>query len=150
MFLAILLLTPGAISAQANGQGQSSTSDKSGSQSQSDNPTTKEKGDKSNKSNEPPSVKLKIEVTGDTGKPVANASIYVRFNEPGGLFHHDKLAEMNFKTNEDGTVKVPEVPQGKILIQVVAKGWHTYGKWYDIEQDGQTIQIKLEQPPHWY
>ena len=83
-------------------------------------------------------------------KPVGNASVYVKYNEPGGLFHREKLAEMNFKTNEDGSVKVPEVPRGKILIQVIAKGWHTYGKWYDIETDGETIQIKLEEPYHWY
>jgi hypothetical protein len=62
----------------------------------------------------------------------------------------DKLAELSFKTNEDGTVKVPAVPQGKILIQVIAKGWHTFGKWYDIDKAQDTIAIKLEAPPHWY
>ncbi len=77
--------------------------------------------------------------------------MYVRFNTPGGLFHRDKLAELDFKTNEDGTVKVPEIPRGKILIQVIAKGWHTYGKWYDVETDQETIQIKLEPPnTRWY
>ena len=83
-------------------------------------------------------------------KPVANASVYVRFNEPGGFLHKDKLAELAFKTNDDGTVKVPNVPLGKVLIQVVAKGLHTYGKWYDIGQNPDTIAIKLEPPPHWY
>jgi hypothetical protein len=47
-------------------------------------------------------------------------------------------------------VKVPEIPQGRILIQVIAKGWHTYGKWYDVDTDEQTIQVKLDPPPHWY
>jgi hypothetical protein len=83
-------------------------------------------------------------------KPVGNASVYVRFNQPGGFLHKDKLAEMSFKTNEDGSVKVPAVPQGKILIQVIAKGLHTYGKWYDIEKDQDTIAIKLEPAPRWY
>jgi hypothetical protein len=92
---------------------------------------------------------MRIVVTGDD-KPVSNASVYVRYNEPGGLLHHEKLAEMNFKTNLDGSVKVPEVPRGKILIQVIAKGWHTFGKWFDIDTDGQTVEIKLEPPPHWY
>jgi hypothetical protein len=27
---------------------------------------------------------------------------------------------------------------------------HTYGKWYDITKDSDTIQIKLDPPPHWY
>jgi hypothetical protein len=95
-------------------------------------------------------VKLRIEVVNPHGTPVTNASVYVRFNEAGGTFHHDKLAEMNFKTNQDGSVKVPPVPQGKIQIQVIATGWHTFGQWFDINQDAQTVTVKLEEPPHWY
>ena len=95
-------------------------------------------------------AKLKLHVLTDDGKPVGNASVYVRFYTGGGLMHHDKLAELDLKTNQDGTVKVPEIPQGKILIQVIATGWHTFGKWYDVEKDEETIEIKLEPPPHWY
>jgi len=101
------------------------------------------------KSSDPTTTKLRIIVTAND-KPIGNASVYVKYNEPGGLFHREKLAEMNFKTNEDGSVKVPPVPRGKILIQVIAKGWHTYGKWYNVETDGQTIEIKLEEAHHWY
>jgi hypothetical protein len=54
------------------------------------------------------------------------------------------------KTNEDGSVKVPDIPRGKILIQVVAKGWKTYGKWHEIDTEAMTVEIKLEQPAHWY
>ena len=95
-------------------------------------------------------TRLKIVVTGNTGKPIGNATVYVRFPESGGLFHHEKLSELDFKTNEDGSVKVPEIPQGKILVQVLAKGWHTFGKWYEIHTSEQTIEIKLELPPRWY
>lgn len=104
---------------------------------------------KETKSSEQGTTKLRIVVTGNE-KPVSNASVYVKYNEPGGLFHREKLAEMSFKTNLDGSVKVPEVPRGRILIQVIAKGWHTYGKWYEIETENETIQIKLEPPPRWY
>jgi len=89
-------------------------------------------------------------VTNSQDKPVANASVYIRFGDPGKFFHKDRLAEMNFKTNGDGSVKVPDVPIGKVLIQIVAKGLHTYGKWYDITKNSDTIQIKLDPPPHWY
>jgi hypothetical protein len=109
-----------------------------------------DKKDKDKKSSDPATIKLRIQVSGADGKPVGNASVYIRYNEPGGLFHKDKLAELNFKTNQDGSVKVTDVPQGKILIQVVAKGWHTYGKWYEFNTDSETVQIKLDPPPHWY
>jgi len=95
-------------------------------------------------------TRLKILVTNSDGKPVGNASVYVRFNEAGGFLHKDKLAELSFKTNDDGTVKVPNIPVGKVLIQVIAKGLHTYGKWYDITKDPDTIEIKLDHPTHWY
>lgn len=119
-----------------NSQSQSSDSDKS--------------SDAKKNSDDPPTVRLRLEITDPHDKPVGNASVYVRFSQAGGAFHKDKLAELNFKTNEDGSVKVPEIPQGKIMIQVIAKGLHTYGKWYDINKSEDTIQIKLENPPHWY
>lgn len=99
-----------------------------------------------------PTTKLKLLVLDDEGKPVGNASVYVRFYEEGGNFihHHDQLAELDLKTNNDGSVKVPPVPRGKVLIQVIAKGWHIFGKWYDVEKPQQSITIKLQQPPHWY
>jgi len=145
-FFAAPLIFPGTLRAQAAAQDSSSTAGQSAArQSQPAQADKKEK-----KSSEPATVKLRIEVTSPDGKPVGNASVYVRFNESGGLFHRNKLAEMSFKTNQDGSVKVTDVPQGKILIQVIAKGWHTFGKWYDIETDSETVQIKLEAPPHWY
>jgi hypothetical protein len=123
-----------------------SDSGQSSSQDGADKSSSSDKKDKS----EPPKTRLKIEITDPNDKPVGNASVYIRFNQPGGTFHKDKLAELNLKTNEDGSVKVPGIPQGKILIQVIAKGWRTYGKWYDINKDEDTVEIKLENPPHWY
>jgi hypothetical protein len=114
----------------------------------SDHPSPKD--DKDQNSSGITTTKMKIVVTGSTDKPVANASVYVRYYIGGGFLHHDKLSEMDLKTNQDGSAKVPEIPQGKIMIQVVAPGWHTYGKWYDVDKSEEVISIKLEQPPHWY
>src|ERR1700720_1138031 len=105
---------------------------------------------KDSKPSDPTTTKLRIHVTATDGKPVGSASVYVRFPVAGGIFHKDKLSELNLKTNEDGSAKVPDIPRGKILIQVVAKGWKTYGKWYDIDSEAITVEIKLEPPAHWY
>jgi hypothetical protein len=105
---------------------------------------------KDSKPSDPTTTKLRIHVVSADDKPVSNASVYVRFPVAGGLFHKDKLAELNLKTNEDGSVKVPDIPRGKILIQVVAKGWKTYGKWHEVDSEAMTVEIKLEQPAHWY
>jgi hypothetical protein len=108
------------------------------------------KNDKQQTSSNSATVKIRITVTDANDKPVPNASVYVRYNESGGFLHHDKLAEMNFKTNQEGSLKVKDVPQGKVLIQVIAKDWHTFGKWYDMDKDEETVSIKLEPPTKWY
>jgi hypothetical protein len=45
---------------------------------------------------------------------------------------------------------VPEVPQGKILIQVIATGYQTFGQTYDVNQLEKTIDIKLNSPQEQY
>ena len=107
-------------------------------------------GAKAEKSSEQSTTKLRIQVTDSNGKPVPNASVYVRYNKSGGFLHKDKLAELDLKTNGEGGVKVPPVPQGSIMIQVIAPGLHTFGKWYEINKDEETIEIKLPPPTHWY
>jgi len=111
---------------------------------------SEQKNQKEQKTSEPTTTRLKIRVTDKSGKPVSNASVYIRFHEGGGLLHHDKLAELDLKTNQDGSVKVPPVPQGKIMIQIIATGWHTFGQWYDVQKEEESISIQLAPPPHWY
>ena len=109
-----------------------------------------QKNQKEQKPSEPTTTRLKIRVTDKNGKPVGNASVYIRFHEGGGLLRRDKLAELDLKTNQDGSVKVPPVPQGKIMIQIIATGWHTFGQWYDVQKEEEAISIQLAPPPHWY
>jgi hypothetical protein len=95
-------------------------------------------------------VRLTIVVTaGEDKKPVDSASVYVRFVEERKL-GKDKKIEMNLKTNMSGVCHSPEIPQGKILIQVIAPGWKTFGEYYDVNQAEQTINIGLVPPPKWY
>jgi len=39
---------------------------------------------------------------------------------------------------------------GRALVQVIAEGWKTFGRWYDITETKQVIKIHLERPPKWY
>jgi hypothetical protein len=50
------------------------------------------------------------------------------------------------RTNQDGVVKIPPVPQGKILIQVIAKGFQTFGQTYDVNEEEKTIEVRLKPP----
>jgi hypothetical protein len=95
-------------------------------------------------------TRLRIELTGgQEKKPVAEASVYVKFNEPKLL--GDKRVELNLKTNEEGVARSPQIPQGRILIQIVAPGWETFGQWYKVTKEKQTIPIHLKRPARrWY
>ena len=94
--------------------------------------------------------RVTIEVSGgEKGAPVENASVYLKYVEEHKLKKNKKV-ELNVKTNRDGTAHIPETPAGRVLIQVVADGWKTYGRWFDITEAKQTIKVRLEKPPRWY
>jgi len=94
--------------------------------------------------------RLTIEVKGgENSVPVENASVYVKFVEPRAL-RKGKKYELNVKTNRDGIAHVPDSPLGKVLIQIVADGWKSFGHWYEVTESQQTVQIRLERPPKWY
>ena len=95
-------------------------------------------------------ARITIEVTGgEKNIPIENASVYVKFVEEHAIKKDMKL-EMNVKTSRDGIAHVPSAPMGRVLVQVVAEGWKTYGHWLDITDPKQTIKVHLDKPPKWY
>lgn len=94
--------------------------------------------------------RVTIEVLGgEKDTLVENASVYLKYVEARKL-KKDKKLELNVKTNREGIAHIPNTPYGRVLIQVVAEGWKSYGRWYDINEAKQTIKIHLERPPKWY
>src|SRR5229473_6718216 len=95
-------------------------------------------------------TRITIEVTGgEKSVPVENASVYVKFIEERSL-RKDKKLEINVKTSREGIAHVPNAPMGRVWVQVIAEGWHTYGRWLDITDPKQTIKVHLEKPQKWY
>jgi hypothetical protein len=96
------------------------------------------------------SARITIAVTGgEKDTPIENASVYLKYIEEHKLAK-DKQYELNVKTNRDGIAHVPDAPLGRVLIQIVAEGWKTYGRWYDITDTKEPIKIHLDRPPKWY
>ena len=97
-----------------------------------------------------PGKRLTIEVSGgENNVVVQNASVYLKYSE-ARVLRKDKKYSLNVKTNRDGSAHLPDVPLGKVLIQIVADGWKSYGQYYDITDAGATIKIHLDRPPKWY
>lgn len=112
----------------------------------------KAKKEKKDKDDAPAAIAswLDIEVVGGADKtPVTEASVYVKFTE---VHKHgkDQKLEFDVKTNQEGVARAPDIPQGKVLIQIVAQGWESFGQYYEVDQDQQTIHIELNRPPRWY
>jgi len=97
-----------------------------------------------------PSTRVTIEVTGgDKDSPVENASVYLKYEEERKIAKNKKF-ELNVKTNREGIAHIPDAPLGRVLIQIVAEGWKTFGRWYDITDTKEPIKIHLDRPPKWY
>ena len=98
-----------------------------------------------------PMAKLRIEVKTYSGKPIDRAAVVVQF---GGRslkkLGKKAITHWETRTNQEGIARIPEIPQGKVRIQVIAKGYQTFGKMYQIKQDEETIEIKLNPPQPQY
>ena len=97
-----------------------------------------------------PSTRVTIEVTGgDKDRPIENASVYLKYVEEHKITKN-KQFELNVKTNREGIAHIPDAPLGRVEIQIVAEGWKTFGRWYDITGSKDPIKIHLDRPPKWY
>jgi len=97
-------------------------------------------------------TKLRIEVRNLEDKPVDRANVIVRFEGRSiTKFGGKKLkTSWEMKTNQDGVVGIPPIPQGHILVQVIAKGYQTYGEKMEINEEEKTTEIKLKPPQSQY
>ncbi len=91
---------------------------------------------------------LKIVVTNQSGHPVDNASVIVKFvqGRSKAKFGAKIRTEWNLKTSQEGIAKLPSIPQGKILIQIIAKNYQTFGQTFDVDEEEKTVEIKLNPP----
>ncbi|MGA7521998.1 MAG: carboxypeptidase-like regulatory domain-containing protein [Acidobacteriaceae bacterium] len=95
----------------------------------------------------PPTCNITVTVLrGDNKKPVEDAAV---------VFHPLKGGKndgnMELKTNEQGKVSLNVVPIGTDLrLQVIATGFQTYGKDYDLPGATKEITVKLNLPQQQY
>jgi len=96
----------------------------------------------------PPTARIEVTILRDsTGKPIENASV---------IFHSldgDKTTGggMELKTNEDGKTVMDVLPIGDLVrLQIIAKGFQTYGFDYKIDKPELTIEIRMKRPGEQY
>src|SRR5215831_2206586 len=99
-----------------------------------------------------PMTKINIVVKSQTGKPVDRASVVVRFIQGHSIVKLGKAVRTSYelRTNQEGEASIPSIPQGKIRIQIIAKGYQTFGQVYDITEEEKTVNITLNPPQQQY
>jgi hypothetical protein len=98
---------------------------------------------------DPPMTRLRVEVRkASNDKPVERASVIVRFVEGRSAIKLGKkiMTSYQLKTNQEGVAMIPPIPQGKIQVQIIAKGLQTFGQIFDVGEEEKTVEIKLNDP----
>ena len=95
----------------------------------------------------PPTARIEVTILKDVnGKPVENAAV---------IFHpmegeKDK-GNMELKTNEDGKTIIDVLPIGDtVRMQVIARGFQTFGDDYKIDKADMAIEIRMKRPGEQY
>ena len=98
-------------------------------------------------------TRLQIHVTNERGKPVDRASVIVKFvsgRSVKALGLKKIRTSWELKSSQEGMAKIPPIPKGKILIQISAKNYQTFGNTYDIDEDERLVEIVLKTPQSQY
>jgi hypothetical protein len=95
----------------------------------------------------PPTARIEVTIVRDTnGKPIENAAVVF----------HPMLGEkdegnMELKTNEDGKTVIDVLPMGDtVRLQVIARGYQTYGEDYKVDKSEMAIDIRMKRPGEQY
>jgi hypothetical protein len=99
-------------------------------------------------------TKITVVVKTLAGRPLDRAEVILRWKanakHPRSSFNKNLRTQFESRTDQEGNVSFPGVPQGSIQIQVNAHGYQTYGQIFDIDDEEKTIDVKLNPPQQQY
>jgi hypothetical protein len=71
--------------------------------------------------------------------------VVVRF-EVDRKLRRDKRVSWESKANQKGEVVLNAIPRGMVKLQVIARGYQTYGDQHELNQAEQTVSIAMRVP----
>lgn len=77
------------------------------------------------------------------GEPVKNAEVVLHMLDKDG---NEKQDGLELKTHEDGKTWTDGIPYGKVRVQVIARGYRTWGNDFDVNKPNMSLTIKLQKP----
>ena len=99
-------------------------------------------------------TKITVVVKTLSGRPLDRAEVILRWKanakHPRNSFSKNLRTQFESRTDQDGSVSFPGVPQGNIQIQVNAHGFQTFGRIFDVDEEEKTVEVKLNPPQQQY
>lgn len=90
-----------------------------------------------------PMTRLQVLVQNEKGDPVPRASVIVRTVKG----KKNKVTDtLQLKTSQQGTAPLPPIRQGRVLLQIHARGYQTFGETIELTEPEQTINVTLKLP----
>lgn len=95
----------------------------------------------------PPTAKVEVTVLRDIdAKPIENAAVIFH-----PVVHGKDEGNMELKSNEDGKALIEVLPIGDtVRLQIIAKGFQTYGQDYKIDKDQMALEVRMKRPGEQY
>ena len=78
----------------------------------------------------------------ETGQAISQARLTLTFKS--GKLH--RTVSYGTKTNAQGQYRFTNIPKGTVHLFVTAERHQSFGKEIELEQDNQTIEVKLKKP----
>jgi hypothetical protein len=99
----------------------------------------------------PPKVTtVTVHVVNDLGKPIPGAEVIIRFYDGHNIALMKVKRSWELRSSQDGTAKIPAIPQGRIQVQVYAHNYQTFGEFYEVHQEEKTVEVQLKLPQAQY
>ena len=95
----------------------------------------------------PPTARIEVTILRDVnGKPIENAAV---------IFHpiegEKSRGNMELKTNEEGKTIIDVLPIGDtVRLQIIARGFQTYGEDFKVDKPEMTMEIRMKRPGEQY
>jgi len=99
----------------------------------------------SNSAQQPPTPEFSFNVVvkeAETGEVMSQARLTLTFKS--GKLH--RVVSYGAKTNAQGQYRFTNIPMGTVHLFVTAERHQSFGKEIELEQDNQTIEVKLKKP----
>jgi hypothetical protein len=95
----------------------------------------------------PATARVEVTVLRDVdAKPIENAAIVFH-----PMLNGKDEGNMELKSNEDGKAVIDVLPIGDtVRVQIIAKGFQTYGQDYKIDKDQIVLEVRMKRPGEQY